>query len=52
MIKQSLTYRSYLEPIPMEENVDFVNATIGGSIPPQFMSAVQKVHILSSFVKL
>eukprot|EP01118_Nematostelium_gracile_P014041 TRINITY_DN5396_c0_g1_i2.p1 TRINITY_DN5396_c0_g1~~TRINITY_DN5396_c0_g1_i2.p1 ORF type:complete len:650 (+),score=241.19 TRINITY_DN5396_c0_g1_i2:256-2205(+) len=35
----------YLEPIPLEENVDFVNATIGGSIPPQFISAVEKGFI-------
>jgi len=32
----------YLEPIPMEQGVDFVNATVGGSIPPQFITAVQK----------
>eukprot|EP01121_Diplochlamys_sp_Union-15-3_P020051 TRINITY_DN7698_c0_g2_i1.p1 TRINITY_DN7698_c0_g2~~TRINITY_DN7698_c0_g2_i1.p1 ORF type:complete len:786 (-),score=168.53 TRINITY_DN7698_c0_g2_i1:106-2463(-) len=34
----------YLEPIPDEENLkfEFVDATIGGTVPPQFMPAVRK----------
>jgi len=35
----------YLEPIPYEDekkSVEFLNATIGGSIPPQFIPACEK----------
>ena len=44
-----------LEPIPAEdndvENTEFVDETIGGTIPPEYISAVEKVQIPSIAVE-
>lgn len=40
----------YLEPLPFErvedKSTEFVNATVGGSIPPHFIPACMKVYYL------